>query len=98
MTKMSHGRKSGTRKLLTKSRKDKNKNMITKIMQDIGPGDRVCIDVEPSIESGMVPVTRFQGLTGKVIGKQGRCYVVEIKCGGKLKKIITGSAHLKKVS
>jgi len=98
MTKMSRGRKSGTRKLLTKSRKDKNKNMITKIMQDIEPGDRVCVDVEPSIESGMVPVKRFQGLMGKVIGKQGRCYVVEIKCGGKLKKVITGASHLKKIS
>jgi large subunit ribosomal protein L21e len=41
------------------------------------------------------PHARYSGRMGKVIEKRGNSYVVEIKDGSKMKKIITSPIHLK---
>jgi large subunit ribosomal protein L21e len=57
-------------------------------------GAKVVININSSSTSGM-PFRRFQGLSGKVIDKKGRAYIVEIKDGDKTKKIISQPEHLK---
>ncbi len=96
MPKMSHGKKANTRKLLTKKKSEKSKNLVSKMLQKFEEGESVFIDLEPSVESGM-PFRRFNGLQGKVVGKQGRCYLVEVKCGNKIKTVLAGPAHMKRL-
>jgi len=93
---MSHGKKANTRSLLTKKMSERNRNIISKIMQDFDEGESVSIDINPSVEGGM-PFRRFNGLQGTVIEKQGRCYLVEVKCGNKMKKVLANPAHLKRM-
>lgn len=93
---MSHGKKANTRSLLTKKMSERNRNIISKIMQDFDGGESVSIDINPSVEGGM-PFRRFNGLQGTVIEKQGRCYLVEVKCGNKMKKVLANPAHLKRM-
>ncbi|MFP4142086.1 MAG: 50S ribosomal protein L21e, partial [Thermoplasmata archaeon] len=40
---------------------------------------------------------RFHGKIGVIDGKQGDAFVVEVKDGGKTKKVITRSEHLEEV-
>ena len=73
--------------------RDKGKVSIRKALQEFNEGDKVSIDIDPSYQA--IPHPRFRGRTGTVIGQQGRAYLVEIKDGGKLKKIIVSPEHLK---
>ena len=59
-------------------------------------GEKVCIDVDPSMHKGM-PHPRFQGYTGEVEGKQGDAYKVGITVGKKHKTLLVLPEHLKKV-
>ena len=55
-------------------------------------GDHVHIDFM-SMES--IPHPKFQGLTGEVIGKKGRAYMVRIRDMNKFKTIMLKAQHLK---
>jgi len=67
---------------------------ITKFLQEFEMGQKVCIVLEPSSHKGM-PNPRFKGKTGKVIGKRGESYIVEIFDMNCPKKIISRPEHLK---
>lgn len=82
----SHGRKL---------KKPIRKSGITKYLQEFKIGEKVCIDIDPSHHSGM-PLPRFQGRIGKIKGKQGHAYKVEITDGGLTKTLIVDPAHLKR--
>ena len=69
---------------------------ITRSLRRFDIGDRVAIDIEPSIHKGM-PHHRFQGLVGIIAGKQGSAYIVELNINRVKKKIIAMPVHLKKV-
>lgn len=58
-------------------------------------GDRVAIN--PHLSVPFFLQKRIIGLTGTVVGKQGREYIIEVKERGKSKKFMTGAAHLKKI-
>ena len=44
-----------------------------------------------------MPSKRFQGLTGKIIGQRGRAYFIQIRDGGKMKKVLSKPEHLKAI-
>jgi large subunit ribosomal protein L21e len=44
-----------------------------------------------------MPFPRFKGIAGKVIGKRGKSYLVEIKDGKKIKQVISRPEHLKAI-
>lgn len=67
---------------------------ITKFLQKFDVGQSVVILPEPSSHKGM-PYKRFKGKFGRVVQKRGKSYIVEIRDGGKLKKIISRPEHLK---
>lgn len=90
----SHGTRRRTRNL-RKDVRSKGKISIRKYMQEFKEGERAAIVLDSSYPS--IPYPKFQGKTGKIIGSRGRAYYLEIKDGGKTKKIIVTPEHLKKV-
>ncbi len=69
---------------------------ITKFIQEFKTGESVVIDQETSSHRGM-PFKRFKGKVGKIIGKRGKAFIVEIRVGNKNKKIISRPEHLRVV-
>ena len=57
-------------------------------------GERVVIDINPSIHKGM-PHKRFHGKVGVVLERRGRAYVLKVGVGGKDKIVIARPEHLK---
>jgi large subunit ribosomal protein L21e len=94
MTRKSRGFRSGTREKLTQ--KPGYRPAITKFLQEFRKNQTVVILQEPSSQSGM-PHPRFKGKMGKIIGKQGKAYIIEISDGNKVKKLIAKPEHLKAI-
>ena len=90
----SNGYRRRTRNLSVKPR-EKGKVKIRSILQKFGEEEKVSIKINPSFQK--MPHPRFNGRTGKVVGNQGRAYYVEIKDGGKSKKILVTPEHLRRV-
>lgn len=88
----SHGPRRRTREKFRKSKRV----TVNQFLKKFSKGDKVAIKIESSSQKGM-PFRRFQGLTGNIIGKRGRAYIVEIKDGNKIKKIIANPEHLKAI-
>ncbi|HEC94793.1 MAG TPA: 50S ribosomal protein L21e [Thermoplasmatales archaeon] len=94
MVKRSRGIRSKSRYVLRKKRRDVYP--ITRALQEFEIGEKVCIDIDPSVHKGM-PHPRFQGYTGEVEGKQGDAYKVGITVGKKHKTLLVLPEHLKRV-
>ena len=70
---------------------------VNRLLGNFEIGDKVVIKIHPSIQKGR-PFPRFQGRIGTIIGKQGKAYIVELRDGNKMKKILSLPIHLKKVA
>ena len=90
--KKSKGFRAKTRQAL--KQKPAYRPAITKFLQEFNIGQRVVVEQEPSSHKGM-PHSRYKGKTGKIIGKRGKSYIVEITDGNKVKKLISRPEHLK---
>ena len=95
MVRRSKGIRSKTRNILRKSVRQKGMPPVTRTFAKFEDGESVNIVIEPSVHGGM-PHTRFQGLCGTIVGKQGKAYLVDLKHGNKMKQLIVGPEHLKK--
>ncbi|RLF46772.1 MAG: 50S ribosomal protein L21e [Thermoplasmata archaeon] len=95
--KRSRGFRSKSRNKLTKKIRKGASNVITRAMQNFENGEKVAIVIDPSIHHGM-PHPRYHGLTGEVVGKQGRAYIIKIRDKRKIKHIIAFPEHLRKVT
>jgi len=78
---------------LKKDARERGKASIRKYLAQYDEGDIVSIVINPTYQQ--IPHPRFQGKTGRVVGKQGRAYFVEIRDGGKTKRILATPQHLK---
>jgi large subunit ribosomal protein L21e len=94
MVKKSRGFRSGTRKKLIQ--KVTYRPPVTKFLREFKEGQSVVIKPEPSSHRGM-PFHRFKGKVGKVIGRRGWSYIVEVIDGNKVKKIISRPEHLEAI-
>ncbi len=92
----SKGPRRKTRKKLCKRIRERGKIYVTRALQEFNIGDYVAIKIDPSVHKGM-PHPRFHGRTGKVIERRGRAYIVEVRDGGIIKKVIALPEHLKPV-
>jgi len=92
MAKKSQGFRVKTRKKL--ARGARYRPAITKFIQKFEIGEKVIIEQEPSSFKGM-PFSRFKGIVGEVIERRGKAYVVKVKVGNKIKKVISRPEHLK---
>ena len=84
-----------TRSKLKKNVRNKGKLSIRKYFQSFKEGDKVYLIAESSVQKGMY-LPRFHGKSGKIKGKQGNCYFVEIKDHNKTKSLLVHPVHLKK--
>ena len=90
----SHGTRQGTRSILKKSKTQRRRIDIRRIMHPFEEGDRVAIVLDGAQQRGM-PHRRFQGRTGVIDSRQGRAYVVRVSDGNKAKTVIARPEHLR---
>ncbi len=85
-------RSRGALSTFTRKLKSKGRIGTTGIFKQFREGDRVVINVKPG-HPGM-PHPRYRGRHGVIVGEQGGSYVVEIKDGNMLKRLISRPVHL----
>ena len=95
MVKAPRGYRHRTRKLLRKHVRERGAvPPLSLLMYEYKPGDKVYIIINPSVMKGM-PHRRYHGKVGVVVGKRGKSYEVEVRVGGKIKKLIIRPEHLR---
>jgi len=91
---LSHGYRRKTRAILRKSPKDRGKSSLSRILYEYRPGDKVIINIDPSIHKGM-PHRRYHGKVGVIVAKRGRAYEVSVTQGDAAREIIVRPEHMK---
>lgn len=81
------------RDVLKKKPRDRGLLPLSKLLYEYKVGEKVVIRIEPSIHKGM-PHPRYQGKVGVVQQRRGRAYVVDIKEGTTIKRLIARPEHL----
>ncbi len=95
MVKAPRGFRHRTRKLLKKHVREKGAiPPLSLLLHEYKIGDKVHIKINPAIHKGM-PHRRYHGKTGTIIGKRGKCYIVEVCLGDKRKTIIVRPEHIR---
>lgn len=92
--KKSKGSRQGTRTIMSRSKTERSRLNISRVIHDYSEGDRVAIVIDGGQQMGM-PHRRFQGKTGFIEGKQGKAWVVSVKDGNMLKTVIARPEHLR---
>lgn len=87
------GYRRKTRRKLAKAAGTKGRISIARYLQEFSPGERVSLNIEPSAHKGGFE-PKFQGKSGIIVGKQGKCYHVEIKDYSKKKRLVIHPVHL----
>ncbi len=91
------GVRQRSRHKFSKNYRRKGKISIRDYFRDLKEGDRVVLKMEPAHQGGHY-ASRFHGLQGNVVSKQGSCYFVNIKDGGKHKSVLVHPVHLKVIT
>jgi len=89
----SHGPQKGTRHKLQNDARERGTSPPQQAVQEFEAGDRVHLKIDPSVQEGRYH-PRFDGMTGTVLGQQGRAYRVSVTDGGTEKTLIAVPAHL----
>ena len=97
MAKASKGGRRRTRSVMRKRARERGLSTITRAFQKFDLGDKASVSLDPSIHRGQ-PHVRFHGRTGVVVGKQGNAYMLEVRDGGRAKRIIVRPEHLRKAA
>ena len=90
----SKGTRQGTRSILKRSKSDRGRLNIRRVMHTYAPGDRVAIVLDGGQQRGMHH-RRFQGRTGFIQEQQGKAYIVSVKDGNMQKTVIARPEHLR---
>ena len=90
----SHGTRQGTRSILRRSKTQRGRINIARVMHQYEIGDRVSVVLDGSQQKGM-PHRRFQGRTGFIQGRQGKAWVVAVKDGNMQKTVVARPEHLR---
>lgn len=85
-----------SRNVLTKSVRERGMTPVTHSLHLFEEGSKVAIRIDPGIWDGM-PHRKFNGATGVVKGKQGKCFVVSVTDRDKPKTLIVRAEHLRKI-
>ncbi|MBR9699754.1 50S ribosomal protein L21e [Candidatus Woesearchaeota archaeon] len=84
-----------TRSTYSKHFRTKGKISLTKYFQTLKEGDKVLLQVEPSIHSGLYD-PKYIGKSGTIKRRNGRCYEVTIMDRKKEKLLIVHPVHLRR--
>ncbi|MGB9634978.1 MAG: 50S ribosomal protein L21e [Candidatus Micrarchaeia archaeon] len=85
-------RSRGTLSTYTRALTSKRKYGITAIQRQFNIGDKVVINIKGG-HSGM-PHPRYRGRHGTIVGKSGTSYIVEVRDGTSMKRLISRPVHL----
>ncbi|MDI6819797.1 MAG: 50S ribosomal protein L21e [Candidatus Hodarchaeaceae archaeon] len=96
MVKRSKGYRSKTRGKLHKRTRERGLSPTSRMIQDLKLGGEVTIILDPSVVKGQ-PHSRYHGKTGVIVEQRGRAYVVELRDGGSIKRVISRPEHLRMV-
>lgn len=67
---------------------------VNKILKEFNTGETVQVNINSSFHSG-IPHRRYQGISGKVIGRQGNAFRIAVKEGNAPRTLVVTAAHLK---
>ena len=95
MGRHSKGPRMKTRRKLRKPVRERGKIPLSRLLENYEIGDRVVIDINPTVHKGM-PHRRFQGKVGTIVEKRGKAYVIEIPQRKKVKLVIARPEHLRR--
>ena len=95
MVKASKGIMEKSRQKLRRRPRERGLSPITRSLRTFAVGDKAAIIIDSSLQSGW-PHHRFHGLTGTIVEKRGRAYVLDVRFGGKVKQAIVYPEHLRK--
>jgi len=90
----SRGLRADSRSLLRRSPRERGKLGLSKILREYNLGEKVVIDINPSVHRGM-PHRRFQGKVGVIVAVKGRAYTLSVTQGNGVREIIARPEHLK---
>ena len=96
MVRRSKGYRRASRSKLSKRPRERGIPPASRVVQEFGQGDKVMIFIDASVVKGQ-PHPRYHGRVGTVVERRGKAYVIEIRDGGKTKKIISRPEHLRVV-
>ncbi len=96
MARRSKGLRSRSRGKQTKHVREHGLSPISRAIQDLSVGTKVSIILDPGVVKGQ-PHHRYHGRIGVVRERRGRAYVVEVRDGGSMKKIISRPEHIRVV-
>lgn len=97
MVKASKGIRRRTRFVLQNRVRERGTVPVTHQLQQFAVGDLASITIDPSVHKGQ-PHARFQGRTGRVVGSQGKAYLVQVYEGGKAKAVLARPEHLRRAT
>lgn len=89
------GYRKKTRQKHRKNVRKRGLGSIEKYLIDYEVNDKVDIISDSSVHKRGFPHSRFHGRTGTIVGRRGRCYIVEVKLGNSTKTLIIGTEHLR---
>jgi large subunit ribosomal protein L21e len=89
-----NGPRKKTRYKFKKDLRERGLPPVTCVIQNFDIGQQVHIVCNPSVQKGM-PHRRFHGLTGTVLGRRGRAWMLTIRDGNADKIVIARPQHLK---
>jgi len=95
MAKRIGGARRKTRHKFKKPLREKGKLSITKYLQEFKVNEKVTLLADPAVQKGIY-ARRFHGKRGIITGKQGKCYIVEVKDQHLSKSLIIHPVHLRK--
>ena len=95
MVKASKGIMEKTRQKFRRSPRERGLSPITRSFQRFEIGARVTIRIDSSLQKGW-PHNRFHGMTGVVVGRRGRAYLVDVRFGSRIKQGIVLPEHLRR--
>ncbi|OGS49249.1 MAG: 50S ribosomal protein L21e [Euryarchaeota archaeon RBG_16_68_13] len=95
MVKASKGIMKRTRQKFRRRAGQRGLSPITRSFQKFDDGQMVVIVIDSSVQKGW-PHHRFHGMTGVVVGKRGRAYLVDVRFGGRMKKAVVLPEHLRR--
>lgn len=95
MVKASKGIMEKTRQKFRRNPRQRGLSAITRAFQTFNEGEQVIIVIDSSVQKGW-PHHRFHGMTGTVVERRGRAYVVDVRFGGRTKQAVVLPEHLRR--
>jgi len=96
MVRGSHGFLRRSRNTLKGKPRDRGKISIRRYFQEFEIGETVGISIDVKYRN--IPCPKFNGKIGKITGRQGRAYYVNINDNGRKKNVLVCPEHLQKIN